>query len=332
MKGPGSGGLPAWGRGELPEPPRFRESNLELVFPTETVGTVGGVLADGRGRVRALWSSISRDVRGGADAFFAGVPIEGALEMVEPLRRGEPFRWRSLGLELGSVSLSDAGERGLPPEAAARLAEHDPERRAVEVVRIAAETPAAGLLQPGDLLLAADGEPVTRYRELERAAQREAVELSVFRDGKRLALRVPTVTLDPIGTRRALLFGGALLQPVPYPVQLQRGVPAEGVYVVGRWYGSPVERHGLRATRRILAVGGVATPDLDAFLAAVSRVPDRGDLQLLAEDLDGKPEVVTLQLDLRYWPTRELRWDGTTWQVSGVQSGYSISTGPLGTN
>jgi len=316
----------------LPEPPRFRESNLELVFPTETVGTVGGVLADGRGRVRALWSSISRDVRGGADAFFAGVPIEGALEMVEPLRRGEPFRWRSLGVELGSVSLSDAGERGLPPEAAARLAEHDPERRAVEVVRIAAETPAAGLLQPGDLLLAADGEPVTRYRELERAAQREAVELSVFRDGKRLALRVPTVTLDPIGTRRALLFGGALLQPVPYPVQLQRGVPAEGVYVVGRWYGSPVERHGLRATRRILAVGGVATPDLDAFLAAVSRVPDRGDLQLLAEDLDGKPEVVTLQLDLRYWPTRELRWDGTTWQVSGVQSGYSISTGPLGTN
>jgi S1-C subfamily serine protease len=316
----------------LPEPPRFRESNLELVFPTETVGTVGGVLADGRGRVRALWSSISRDVRGGADAFFAGVPIEGALEMVEPLRRGEPFRWRSLGLELGSVSLSDAGERGLPPEAAARLAEHDPERRAVEVVRIAAGTPAAGLLQPGDLLLATDGEPVTRYRELERAAQREAVELSVFRDGKRLALRVPTVPLDPIGTRRALLFGGALLQPVPYPVQLQRGVPAEGVYVVGRWYGSPVERHGLRATRRILAVGGVATPDLDAFLAAVSRVPDRGDLQLLAEDLDGKPEVVTLQLDLRYWPTRELRWDGTTWQVSGVQSGYSISTGSLGTN
>ena len=302
------------------------------MFPTESVDTVGGVLADGRGRVRALWSSISRDVRGGADAFFAGVPIDGALEMIAPLSAGEPFRWRSLAVELGSVALSAAGERGLPPEAAARLAEHDPARRAIEVVRVAAGTPAAGVLEPGDLLLSADGVPVTTYREVERAAQREALDLTVFRDGAIRTLRVATQELDPIGTRRALLFAGALLQPLPYPVQIQRGVPAEGVYVVGRWYGSPVERHGLRATRRILAVGGVPTPDLDAFLAAVRGVPDRGDLQLLAEDLDGRPEVVTLELDLRYWPTRELRWSGAGWEVLGAQSGYSIVTDSPGTN
>jgi S1-C subfamily serine protease len=316
----------------LPEPPRFRETNLELVFPTETVNTVGGVLSDGRGRVRALWSSISRDVRGGADAFFAGVPVDSALEMVEPLRRGEPFRWRSLGAELGIVPLSDARERGLPAEAAASLAEHDPGRRALEVVRVAAGTPAAALLQPGDLLLAAGGQPVTSHREVERAAQREVVLLSVLRDGELRELDVPTLELDPIGTRRALLFAGALLQPVPYVVQLQRGVPAEGVYVVGRWYGSPVERYGLRATRRILEVGGVPTPDLDAFLAAVVGVPERGDLQLLAEDLDGKREVVTLEVDFRYWPTQELRWNGAGWEVGAAQSGYSISTAPLGTN
>jgi S1-C subfamily serine protease len=305
----------------LPEPPRFRESNLELVFPTESIETVGGVLADGRGRVRALWSSISRDARGGPDAFFAGVPIELVEEMVAPLRAGEAFRWRSLAVELASVPLSDAGERGLPAEAAARLAAHDPARRALVVVRVAAGTPAADALQPGDLLLAAEGRPVTRYREIERAAQREAVELEVLRDGEIRALRVATHALDPIGTRRALLFAGALLQPVPYPLQLQRGVPARGVYVVGRWYGSPVERHGLRATRRILEVGGVPTPDLDAFLEAVAEVPDRGDLQLLAEDLDGRPEVVTLELDLRYWPTRELRWSGTAWEVGPVSPG-----------
>jgi S1-C subfamily serine protease len=252
--------------------------------------------------------------------------------MVEPLRRGEPFRWRSLGAELGIVPLSDARERGLPAEAAASLAEHDPGRRALEVVRVAAGTPAAALLQPGDLLLAAGGQPVTSHREVERAAQREVVLLSVLRDGELRELDVPTLELDPIGTRRALLFAGALLQPVPYVVQLQRGVPAEGVYVVGRWYGSPVERYGLRATRRILEVGGVPTPDLDAFLAAVVGVPERGDLQLLAEDLDGKREVVTLEVDFRYWPTQELRWNGAGWEVGAAQSGYSISTAPLGTN
>jgi hypothetical protein len=87
---------------------------------------------------------------------------------------------------------------------------------------------------------------------------------------------------------------------------------------VGRWYGSPVERHGLRATRRILAVGGAPTPDLDAFQAAVRDVPDRGSVQLLAEDLDGRREVLTLELDLRYWPTQALRWNGEGWAVEGV--------------
>jgi S1-C subfamily serine protease len=306
----------------LPEPPRFREANLELVSITESVATVGGVLADGRGRVRALWSSISKDVRGGADAFFAGVPIDLALDLVTPLRAGEPLRWRSLGVELGSVALADAAERGLAPEAAARLAAQDSgRRRAVEVIRVAAGTPASTLLEPGDLLLAADGVPVTSYREVERAAQRESVELELLRDGKVRSLRVATLELDPIGTRRALLFAGALLQPVPYPVQLQRGVPPEGVYVVGRWYGSPVERHGLRATRRILAVGGAPTPDLDAFLAAVAGVPDRGAIQLLAEDLDGRREVLTLELDLRFWPTRELRFAEAGWELSDVSPG-----------
>jgi S1-C subfamily serine protease len=311
----------------LPEPPRFREANVELAFTTETLNTVGGVLADEKGRVRALWSSISRDARGGADSFFAGVPIDLVEEMIAPLRAGEPFRWRSLGIELGTVALAQAAERGLGPEEAAKLAAHAPERRrAVEIVRVAAGTPAAALLEAGDLLLAVDGAPVASYREVERAAQREAVALTVLRDGKARTIEVATVLLDPIGTRRALLWAGALLQPLPYPVQLQRGVPPEGVYVVGRWYGSPVERHGLRATRRILAVSGAPTPDLDAFLAAMAKVPDRGSVQLLAEDLDGRREVVTLDLDLRYWPTQELRFSADGWAVLPAGGGASLGS------
>jgi S1-C subfamily serine protease len=171
------------------------------------------------------------------------------------------------------------------------------------------------VLEPGDLLLAVDGAPVTSFREVERAAQRERVAVTVLRDGAERAVDVATLEFDGIGTRRALLFAGALLQPPPYAAAIQRGVPMEGVYVVGRWYGSPVDRHGLRATRRILAVGGAPTPDLDAFLAAVRDVPDRGSVQLLTEDLEGKRQVLTLDLDLRYWPTRELRFDGDGWRV-----------------
>jgi S1-C subfamily serine protease len=303
----------------LPDPPRFRESNVEMIFPSESVDTVGAVLADGKGRVRAFWSSISRDRRGRPDAFFAGLPIDLALEMIAPLRREEPFRWRSLGVELVRISLAAARDRGLPAEAADRLAGAGTEGpRVLEVVRVAAGTPAAGALTPGDLLLAADGRPVTTFREIEQAAQQTRVALRVLRDGHELAVEVDTVELDPIGTRRALLFAGAMLQPVPYAARLQRGVPPAGVYVAGRWYGSPADRDGLLATRRILAVGAVPTPDLDAFLAAVRGVPDRGSIPLQVEDLDGRREVLTLDLDLRYWPTRELRFESGAWSVGSV--------------
>jgi hypothetical protein len=84
----------------------------------------------------------------------------------------------------------------------------------------------------------------------------------------------------------------------------------------------------------ILAVGGAPTPDLDAFLAAVRDVPDRGSVQLLTEDLEGKRQVLTLDLDLRYWPTRELRFTGEGWQVldpsPGTRSGASRSSARAG--
>ena len=50
----------------------------------------------------------------------------------------------------------------------------------------------------------------------------------------------------------------------------QRGIPPEGVFVAYFSYGSPATRHKLFAGRRIVEVDGVATPDLDAFVAAVS--------------------------------------------------------------
>ncbi|MCG8591166.1 MAG: PDZ domain-containing protein, partial [Proteobacteria bacterium] len=298
----------------LTHPPRFRESNLELVAVSDVTATVGGVLADSRGRVMALWASYSRGSGKDTSSFFAGVPIALVRDLIAPLQRGEAVRWRGLGVELHPVTLADARKRGLPPAEAELLERHDPtERRVLSVVRLTAGSAAAALVRVGDLLLAIDGEPVTRFREVERAAQREQVELRLLRDGTIETVAVATELLDGQGTTRALLWAGTLLQAPHRAIAAQRGLPREGVYVAWYWYGSPANRYRLRATHRIVAVDGQPTRTLDEFAAAVAGKRDRDPVRLRTVDLDGRPDVLTLKLDLEYWPTYALERGANGW-------------------
>ncbi|MBW2396482.1 MAG: trypsin-like peptidase domain-containing protein [Deltaproteobacteria bacterium] len=298
----------------IPIAPRFRETNSELIVVAERVPSIGGVLTDRWGRVLAFWASFSTQNRGEVSSFFAGLPSHHLIDLIRPLQRGEPLAWRSLGVELLQAPLARARSMGLSDEDAERLSRHDPSsRRVLGVARVAHGTPAAELLRPGDLILAAGGEPVTRFRELESAARGEAVDLSILRRGKRLDLHVQTTSRATSGTRRALLWAGALLQDPPEELAWQRGLPRSGVYVAGRWHGSPADRYGVTATLRIVAVDGVPVAGLDAFLEAVAGKAEGDSVRLRTVDLQGKQSVRTLELDGGHWPLEELRWEEGGW-------------------
>jgi S1-C subfamily serine protease len=108
-------------------------------------------------------------------------------------------------------------------------------------------------------------------------------------------------------------WAGALLQAPHHAAQIQRNLAPEGVYISLYWYGSPASRSRLRAARRIVAVDGKPTPDLEAFLAAVAGKPSRASVRLKTVDLDDKVELITLRLDLDYFPTYELRLTPSGW-------------------
>ncbi len=278
-----------------------------LVGLSDSLPSVGGALTDRLGRVVALWCSFSTQSGGRPSSFFAGLPVHHAREVLEALRSDEPWVRRDLGVELGLVSLARARDMGLSPADARALAEAgEGPRRVLSVRRVAYGTPAHALLQPGDLLLEVAGHPPTGFREVEEASRGEEVPLVLLRHGERLTRVVPTVARPTGGTRRALLWAGMLLQDPPEELAWQRGLPRDGVYVAGRWRGSPAERYGLRPTSRIVALDGQPVADLDAFLAAVG---DRGDgesVRLRTVDLSGRVRVQTLLLDTADWPTEEL--------------------------
>ncbi len=302
----------------LTHPPRFREANLEVASVEDAAQTVGGVLTDRLGRVLAFWASFSTGNATAGDGFFGGIPGHHMLRMIEPLRKGNPVDWHSLGLELNPLTLSAARDRGLSKDQARRLEKHDPTgRRVLAVVRRTIGTPGEALFREGDLILGIDGDPVSRSRDLARASHGGRFSIEILRGGEEQTIEAEPAAMSGQGTTRAVLWAGALLQ-APHPaLSAQYGIPRGGVYVSRHWYGSPATRYRLEATSRIVEVDGQPVADLDEFLAAVATKLDRAAVRLDTVDLDGKPDVITLKVDLEYWPTYELRRHEGAWERVG---------------
>ncbi len=284
---------------------RFRDSNLEAVSLINPPGDYDGVLADEKGNVVALWSSFAFESQRELEQVNRGMPAELVSEMLGVVAEGRPLY--SFEAEFNVQSLAGARELGLPDEWVRRFEEHNSQRRQVlGIDRLVAGSPAAALLEPGDLLLAIDGKVVNRFREVERAVQNPEIKVSVWRDGAEKTLQMKTVPLDGRDVDRVLIWAGATLQAPHRAMAAQRGIAPYGVFVSFFFYGSPATHYGLYAGRRITEVDGQATADLDAFIKAVSGKPDRASLRLKTVSWNGQTDVITLKLDKHYWPAYEL--------------------------
>ncbi|HEY4445521.1 MAG TPA: trypsin-like peptidase domain-containing protein [Steroidobacteraceae bacterium] len=297
----------------LPRTPAFRDTNTDVVTLVNGPDDYDGVIVDKSGGVLALWASFALDNGHEVTERNMGLPIEIVVDMMNVIRQGGTLR--SLEAELSAVSMSSALKLGLSPRSLQRLQRHDAERgQVLSVARSVAGTPAAHLLQTGDLILSIDGQPVTRFREVERCAQKPRVRLAVWRDGAELLLEIDTVVLTGRDIDRILLWAGATLQASHRALAAQRGIAPQGVFVAYYLYGSPASRSGLWAPRRIVEVDGEPTPDLDAFLAAVAGKPDRTAVLLKTLSWNNSVEVLTLKLDQHYWPTYDIRRTEAGWE------------------
>lgn len=292
---------------------RFRESNLETLDLVNGPTDIDGVVANQDGEVVALWSSFAFQGSGELSQQNRGMPAGYVAEVVDLAARQAPLH--SLEVEWAQVPIAQGRRLGLTEEWARRLGDHDPTRQQMlTVTRSVAGSPAATLFQPGDLLLAIDGEPVTRFREVELATRKPAVKVEVMRDGRLLSLDVPTVPLDGKGVRRAVMWAGALLQAPYHDMAAQRGVEPKGVYVAYFSFGSPATRYGLYAGRRIIEVDGTPVADLDQFIGLVRAKRDRDSVRLTTVAWNNQVEVLTLKLDDTYWPAYQIQWQDGDWR------------------
>ena len=152
---------------------RFRDSNIETVQLVNPPSEFDGVLADKDGNVLGMWSSFAYENGREIAQDNRGVPIDLVADMIDRMRTHRALH--SLEVEMNVLPLAAAREIGLPDSWVQRLEQHTPTRRqALMVVRMVGGSPAAESLQQGDMLLAIDGQAVTRFREVERAAADQA--------------------------------------------------------------------------------------------------------------------------------------------------------------
>lgn len=294
-----------------PSVPRLRETNVSLLQVDDYVSSVGGVLCDRRGRVSALWASFPYSSGRDTKRKWRGLPIEVAVEMLDALRTDTALR--DVGAEMDRIPLADARDRGLSPERATALEAHDSTKHVLVVRRLAAGTPAHAVLAGGDIVLEVNGEPATRFRELEVAAQAPSVSLLVLRDGTEQTFEVSTISLDGLAVERFAVWAGVVLHDPHYEIAYQRGLEPQGVYLSYSFPGTPNRKYQVFAATRVVAVNGDPVADLDAFLAAVSELEDGAVVRLTMRDLDDKEYVRTLELDLAFWPTRVFSLSDEGW-------------------
>jgi S1-C subfamily serine protease len=297
---------------------RFRDSNIEAVNLVNPPGDFDGVLANDKGEVEALWSSFAFESQHDLEQVNHGIPADIVTEMIDVVVHDRPLY--SFEAEFDLQSLAGARKLGLPDSWVRRFEAHNQERRQVlSINRLVAGSPASQLLEPGDLLLAVDGNIVNRFRELERAVQKPEVAITVWRDGAEKSLQLATVPLRGADIDRVLIWAGATLQAPHRAMAAQRGIAPEGVFVAFFYYGSPATHYGLYAGRRITEVDGQPTPNLDAFINAVKDKPDRASVRLKTVSWNGQVDVITLKLDNHYWPAYELeRQADDSWKRTAV--------------
>jgi S1-C subfamily serine protease len=292
---------------------RFRDSNVEGIELVNPPLDYDGVLLEKSGRVIGLWSSFAYENGRELTQDNRGVPIDIVDDMLRRVQNNQPLH--SLEVEFGTTPIASAREFGLTDEWTKKLAQHSPsERTVLGVVRLVGGSPASRLFQQGDLVLAIDGQVVTRFREVERAvADKKRVQVTVWRGQAEQTLDIETVELPNTDIDRLVQWAGATLQAPHRAMSAQRGIPPIGVYVGYFSYGSPATRYGLYPGRRIIEVDGVPTPNLDAFLTAVTGRPDRSSVRLKTITWNNAPEVITMKLDKHYWPAYELTRSATGW-------------------
>ena len=323
--------------------PRYRAINLDAITVDTSLSgqCASGVLVAEDGTVEALWlnylgertSHNQKDVE-----YHLGLATPTLFPVIDQIQENITPKLRILNVETNTISMSQVRIMGVSDEWIAKVAESNPSRHQLFMVRKIDCAPPSGhdtqSLQEGDIILTLNGNLITRVSELDIMYDNEYLDALVVRGGKEMQLKVPTIPTEDLETDRAVIFCGAVLHRPHHAVRQQISKLHSDVYVSARTRGSPSYQYGLAPTNFITAVNDSPTPTLTEFLTAVNNIPDNTYFRLRVCTFDNVPWVATMKKNEHYFPTVEYVKDSSEpngWKVRswGEEGGVRVSGGVM---
>ena len=299
--------------------PRYRAINLDAITVDTSLSgqCASGVLVAEDGTVEALWLSYlgERTAHTQKDVeYHLGLATPTLFPIVDLVQENIVPQLRILNVETNTISMSQVRIMGVSEEWISKVAESNPSRHQLFMVRKIDCAPSTGhdsqSLQEGDIILTLNGKLITRVSELDIMYDNEYLDALIVRGGEEMILKVPTIPTQDLETDRAVIFCGAVLHRPHHAVRQQISKLHSEVYVSARTRGSPSYQYGLAPTNFITGVNDSPTPTLSEFLTAVNAIPNNTYFRLRVCTFDNVPWVATMKKNEHYFPTTEFVKDG----------------------
>lgn len=187
--------------------------------------------------------------------------------------------------------------------------------KVILVTALNPRAPAAGVVKPGDIIFAADGVPLADdLAALDRAMDAhvgDTVPITLYRNGQKLDVAMPTHDLEKTKTKKFARFAGGTFQDLSERTLLF--TPVSGVDGVLLAYTDEGTTLGTAVPPRavVTALNGIPTPTLDAFIAAASTIKhgDAGTVQYASSRYPADPGVTEVTFDTRFTPLEVYAFD-----------------------
>jgi len=264
-------------------------------------GNSGGPMFNLEGQVIGINTAIYSPSGGSIGIGFA-IPAALAQPIIDQLKATGKVERGWIGARIQPVSDEIAESVGLDKARGAMIAAIDPGSPAAQAK-----------LRPGDIILAYDGKPIERSRQLPRLVADtmpdKSVKVAVWRDGKEIDSELKVAALNP--NRPAPLppepekpklpptvdaLGVKLAKPSP-ELSKQFSLPegAKGVVIVEVPPGSAAAGEGLRAGDLVIAVGAAAVTAPERIVQLVAAAKKAGHKFVLVRvEREGNTRFVAL--------------------------------------